>query len=91
MPYIRPENRKEINEFVDKLLVFTGTPGKMNYAITRLLHQFIRRNGVTYNLLNSAVGVLECVKQELYRQIVAVYEDDKKLDNGPVSMLDEEY
>ena len=34
--------------------------------------------------LNAAIGVLECAKLELYRRVVAMYEDGKIKENGDV-------
>lgn len=88
MPYINEEQREEIDELIFPLASLTPTTGKINYTITRLIHEIIMRNHLSYDLLNSMVGVLECAKQELLRQVVAPYEDKKKDENGPVSELD---
>lgn len=91
MPYIQKNQRIEIDELVDKLAEFIfSTPGEANYAITRLLHKIILKTELSYTMLNGVVGVLECVKLELYQQIARKYEDQKKLENGPVSELDKE-
>lgn len=37
-----------------------------------------------YKDYNEVIGVLECVKQELYRRLIAPYEDKKKDENGDV-------
>ena len=34
--------------------------------------------------LNELIGALECAKQELYRRVVAPYEEDKIEENGDV-------
>lgn len=60
-------------------------PGELNYIITTLIHQFIKRKGLCYATLNEAIGVLECAKLELYRRIAAPYEDKKVRQNGCVS------
>jgi len=33
---------------------------------------------------NEVIGVLECVKQELYRKVISKYEDKKEKENGTV-------
>jgi hypothetical protein len=64
-------------------------PGVVNYTLSRLLHQqILMEQGPNYKFLNEQVGVLECIKLELYRQIAAPYEDKKKRENGAVSDLD---
>jgi len=62
--------------------------GELNYVISNKVHQFIKRIGVSYGSLNSAIGVLECAKLELYRIVAARYENKKRIENGSVSDLD---
>jgi hypothetical protein len=63
-------------------------PGELNYIITTLVHSYIERKGLCYTTLNEAIGVLECAKLELYRMVVAPYENGKQSENGPISELD---
>lgn len=63
--------------------------GDINYAITLLFHQWLVDKGMCYQHINELIGVLECIKLELYRQIAIPYEDVKKEENGSVSELDE--
>lgn len=80
MPYIKrtrrihPDNRGYHAENV----------GELNYAITRLCDLFLQDFGTNYANLNAVVGALECAKQELYRRVVAPYEDAKRVENGDV-------
>ena len=46
--------------------------------------QKIKDNGVSYSFLNDFIGVLECVKLELYRRVATPYEEDKRQENGDV-------
>lgn len=62
--------------------------GILNYIITRLLLATYQKG---YKNYNSALGVLEAVKQEYYRTVVAPYEDEKRKENGEVHGLDESY
>lgn len=78
MPYIKEEDRKP-----ETLLEFQ-TPGELNYFISIFLDEYLIKYGVTYTNINTLVGVLECVKLELYRRIAAPYEDKKKEENGEV-------
>ena len=63
----------------DESLVITD--GETNYMITKILLQTKPKN---YHDYNSLIGVLECVKLELYRRAVAAYEDKKIKENGDV-------
>ncbi len=88
MPYIRGDRRPQI-EIRPALSGFPvnrpQTPGELNYLITRLCHAFVERHGTpSYADLNDVVGVLECAKQELYRRLVAPYEDECIQRNGDV-------
>jgi hypothetical protein len=57
--------------------------GELNFQITCLVKRFLG-NKPNYAKFNEAVGVLECAKLELYRRMVAPYEDTKITENGDV-------
>lgn len=81
MPYIDAERRhwlepRPIDEAV--------TAGELNFQVACLVNEYLTVNGVSYHRLNDVVGVLECLKLEIYRRLVAPYEDDKIIDNGDV-------
>ena len=78
MPYIDPESRPHLEPNQ-----VAATPGELNYQITRLVDGFLPRRP-NYRDLNEVVGVLEVVKLELYRRVVAPYEDVKLAENGDV-------
>mgnify|MGYP001561261359 CR=1 FL=1 len=82
MPYISKACREEL------LKRPSQTAGELNYAITCLIKQYTEAKGISYSVLNEVVGVLECVKAELYRRVVAPYEDLKCGLNGDVYNLD---
>ena len=56
--------------------------GELNWEVTTLLDQYLMANGVTYETLNTASGVLFCAAMELYRRITGPYEDQKLEENG---------
>lgn len=85
MPYIDPHTRLDLDPHIDELAQLVMSDGELNYCITRLLlHQW--EANPRYSTLNSLVGVLECVKLELYRQYGVPYEDIKRKENGPVQL-----
>ena len=88
MPYIKKEKRGVIDEKVGELFTLLEAKGDFNYAITSLLHHYVKREGLRYDNLNDAIGIIESVKQEFYRTVVAPYEDTKRKENGPVGILD---
>lgn len=79
MPYIDAESRDRIN---------AGAPptnaGELNYAVTRLVNDYLNRTGVRYASINEVVGVLTCAQLELYRRVAAPYESGKLSTNGDV-------
>lgn len=80
MPYIPLEKRQEI----EGSLIEDLTTGQLNYLITNFIRSWIVHKRPSYDRFNAAVGVLECVKQELYRRMIAPYEDKKCKENGDV-------
>lgn len=81
MPYIKNRAQVEVSG--------PSNPGELNYLLTKLVHEYVQRQGVSYATLNEALGVLEAAKAEFYRAVVAPYEDAKLLANGPISALDQ--
>lgn len=90
MPYIEPENRESLNEFLNHLRYMIDSPGELNYAITKLIHDYIGHVKPCYASINEAIGALECAKLELYRVVAGPYENIKRRENGPVSELDDD-
>lgn len=88
MPYIKQTDRIPVEQDIQELDESLTTRGEYNYVISKLIHGFIEKNGLSYSTLNDAVGILECAKQELLRTVVAPYEDAKRVENGSVSVLD---
>lgn len=83
MPYIKRGRRTELDDVV-KLFDPLSTEGELNYLITKLVWKWLNVEEESYTNYNSAIGILECVKQELYRRKIADYEDKKKEENGDV-------
>jgi hypothetical protein len=87
VPYItqekRPLYRKEIEALVKKLeeQPVNEQDGDVNYIVTSILKLLYKPRYFNYN---RAIGVLEAIKQEYYRRVVAPYEDTKIKDNGDV-------
>ena len=81
MPYIPLKYRKEID-----LGRIPDSPGELNYQITTTILDYLGGEGavVIYSDFNEVLGVLEAVKLELYRRMIAPYEDIKKEENGDV-------
>jgi len=79
MPYVKQSDRIRLDNGED-----AQTAGELNYIITKTVDAYLNRTPRNYANLNDAIGVLECAKLELYRRIVAEYEDTKITENGDV-------
>lgn len=90
MPYIKPEARPAFNNLIVELAKAIVEPGELNYVITQLVHTLSNRARPhrNYSFMNGLVGALECAKLELYRRMLAPYEDQKIAQNGDVTGLD---
>lgn len=88
MPYITQDRRDPIDEPLAQIILAiqdsTAKAGTLNYAITTLLQAVVDPEAPRYVDINTAVGVLECAKLELYRRLAAGYEDKKAAENGDV-------
>lgn len=77
MPYIPQDAREDA-------AVEPVTPGELNYAVTRLVAEYVEQQGLNYAVINDVVGALEGAKLEFYRRVAAPYEDRKIEQNGDV-------
>jgi len=77
MPYIKDYQREAL---------VMDTPGQLNYELHMLIDSYILQRGDSkYSTYNDIIGALECVKQELYRRMIAPLEDIKIEENGDVA------
>jgi len=91
MPYIKTEQREKYGNSIGILTSNLQNNGKdgipivgdVNYVISKLLWNIFDCNP-SYTLGNNLIGVLECVKQEMYRRKLAPYEDQKIKENGDI-------
>ena len=86
MPYIDQEQRRDVRNPVNRLIMELrdgehGRNGMLNYIVTELC---VGMEPSCYDEYNDLIGVLECVKLELYRRMVVPYEEKKRCDNGDV-------
>lgn len=61
---------------------FLSICGDINYCFSRIVSKLMREP--SYSKIAVATGVLENVKQELYRRIAENYEDQKIIENGDI-------
>jgi Domain of unknown function (DUF6899) len=94
MPYIKPQRREllkpKLQELVKQLQALAhedarDLDGDLNYTIGNLLLDVLDLiENPKYSKFNTAIGVLESVKLEMYRRFVAEYEDIKIKENGDI-------
>ena len=75
MPYIDPDDQARVSERREP-----RNAGELNYLITTTVDAYLNDpeiETVRYARLNEVIGVLECAKLELYRRVVAQYENKK--------------
>lgn len=84
MPYIKQEDRGYFDNDIKSLSDNVDCEGDLNYIFTKLIYNRIEEQGMSYQVINNLIGVLECCKLELYRRIASPYEDIKIKENGDV-------
>ena len=88
MPYIEQDARDILNDVSPCTHGYMG-PGELNYFLTKECLRYVKQKGESYTTYNAVIGVLQCMTQEIYRRIVAPYEDQKKRCNGEVFNINE--
>lgn len=86
MPYIKQEDRKELDLLIKALCDTITTGGELNYTITKLVLDYSKHNTNfrSYGNYAEALGHLEASKLEFYRRAISPYEDSKIVENGDV-------
>ena len=93
MPYIKKDDRKQYEEeiqlLLNKLVAVSENNeddvcGHMNYIISSLLKKYVAEKGERYFRYNDLIGMLECVKLEMYRRQILSYEDKAIEKNGDI-------
>jgi len=84
MPYIKSFDRTMLDNLVIHFLRHGRIHGRLNYFIFKLTKEAIKLNGESYGAYKEILGELECAKFEIYRRMVAKYEDEKMNENGDV-------
>lgn len=91
MPYIKKQDRTHYDQLIDDAVETltnsngTAIAGDINYVISSILWKIFEKNK-NYATANGLIGVLECIKLEMYRRQVAPYEDKKVIENGDVGV-----
>ena len=85
MPYIKNVDRaKFISGELEFLIDSIENEGELNYFLTEVILGYIGSGTGNYTMYNSVIGALECCKLEIYRRLIAPYEELKCKENGDV-------
>lgn len=84
MPYIDPARRAAFDAHLDALGAELQSGGEINYCVYRLCLAFLKRTGMSYTNSMVPFSALGAAQMELYRRVIAPYEDRKILENGDV-------
>lgn len=87
MPYIVNSRRLELVTDIVRTVVPLNK-GELNYLISLLMHNYVKRAGLSYQNLSDAKGAAQDAAEEFSRTVMGPYEDRKRLENGSVSELD---
>lgn len=79
MPYLEEDKRFDV--FCHRT---PETAGDLNFAFTEIVKTYLSARGESYQNYNNLIGALEGCKLELYRRMVAPYENKKIKANGDV-------
>jgi hypothetical protein len=82
MPYIKRDKRLYLRSHLD--YADSQDVGELTYCFYVLCLNYIKRKGLRYETLAAVNGALTNTIQEIYRRIVAPYEDGKILENGDI-------
>lgn len=88
MPYAS-KDRREALQLSYKAKGSPQVAGELNYLFTIIAQRYLKEHGLNYQHINDCIGALEGAKLELYRRIVAPYEDTKIEENGDVNILED--
>ena len=81
MPYLKDEqDRAALDEAIYLHFGFFKPKGYINYFLFKLAMMKCKN----YNDYKEFIGELEMAKLEIYRRLIAPYEDKKKEENGDI-------
>ena len=96
MPFIKQENRDEINPILQQLwdlICPTGVSlhdvkGDINYCFFKILISLAKREGVNYANLSEIEAIPRDVAAAFHDFVFKPYEEIKEKQNGPVKALE---
>ena len=83
MPYIPPHKRGLLRDGEEIRSRWPQNEGELNYVLSQEINDYFDGKR-SYARFNEVIGVLECLKLEIYRRLVARLEDEKLREHGDV-------
>jgi hypothetical protein len=85
MPYIKQDRRQEFDYRISELALRANSNGELTYIIFKLCKEYVYKNPINFDaLFSDIIKCLECSKLEFYTQLLQLYENEKKEQNGEV-------
>ncbi|MGH2567613.1 MAG: DUF6899 family protein [Bacteroidota bacterium] len=77
MPYVNQAVREQLRSMRPP-----ANAGELTYELTRMVLMHLEIHGDTFARFAEAIAALEATKLEIYRRLIAPYEDSKISENG---------
>lgn len=77
-----PHLEKSVKDSLDYRIIAASEPGHLTYRLYKECLGYIKYKGKRFAILCEVIGALFCCALELYRLVVAPYEDSKIKENG---------
>ncbi|MDD5016321.1 MAG: hypothetical protein PHW73_14725 [Atribacterota bacterium] len=88
MPYIKKDQRNIYSSSIENITSILSQnkwkKGDFNYCISMIINAWVKDTGLSYDTLSNITGVLNDIKTEFERKVVAPYENKKIEENGEV-------
>ena len=91
MPYLQNNDKDSIDnqggiDVCEKFsaMEITDFAGALNYLNDKIVKTWIEKNGKKYFIFAVIAGTLVCCILEIYRRLIAPYEDKKISENGDI-------
>lgn len=82
MPYIDEKGREQFEQEIFNLGAKISNVGELNYVITRVALQYLKKIGMNYSNFSNVTGTLNLVPLEIWRRLGTQYEHMKMNLNG---------
>ena len=88
MPYIHPADRQQYEPIIASLVAAMAgreprqALGDLNYVVFAAVRRYLDDGRMTYANASALLGTMDCCRMEIYRRLIAPYEDTKRQEHG---------